>query len=532
VLKNYETEEISLIEESNYRDLSLPVGCQENYGQEKSKKTYEVSKSDEKFPYHHGSHYSNGGIVLHFMLRIEPFTLQSKILQGGAFDVPDRLFLSLDIAWKSTQSGYGDCKELIPELYYLPEIFLNKNKEDFNKRQNGHQVDTILLPPWAKKSVYKFLQIHRKALESQIVSEKLPSWINLIFGSHQDGEEARKSLNLFHPVTYDKFYKNILKNFEKNYHHSLSQQVQHFGQTPIKLFDHLHKSKQEVEIKETLVEKILKNTYFRSWIMNLNFCGKILINSNCLVVVKNLFAFKACLSEKQPDGNKEFELKGVKEYVNLLAGLTDDDRLVTCEQLSNCVNIHNLSGELLEKIRICSSKVTCLAAGTVIAVGCSDSSLTVIKENSIQLRLFGHLQSINDLVISEVYCSVISSTFQSILIHDYRSGDILTRIQQGGLKLACNNFGCICVENIEELSFWYINGDKIREKIAIKTDWWVLTGDFIWFCTGEKQLVADVYWDDEPKETVRKIEVGSELGYNEKADVLVWTNKNGELLRT
>jgi len=409
---------------------------------------------------------------------------------------------------------------------------LNKNKETFGTRQNGHLVDAIILPPWAKDSVFKFLQIHRKALESQIVTEKLPFWINLIFGSTQDGEEGRKSLNLFHPVTYDKLYKNILMSFDKNYHHSLIQQVQHFGQTPIKLFDNFHKGKQQAEVKETLAEKILRGRYFKSGNLNQNFCGKILLNFNYLVVIqKNRSAFKACISEKQLDGNKDFELKGLNDFEDFLAGLTDDDRLVTCEKLSNCLNIHNLSGELREKIRIGSSNVTCLAAGTVIAVGCSDSSLTVIKENSIQLRLFGHLQSLNDLVISEVFYSVISATFQSILIHDYRSGDILTRIQQGGLKLACNVFGCICVENTEELSFWYINGDNIRQKIVNKTEWWLLAGDCIWFSTGEKQLVADVYWDETPKETVEKIEVGSELSYNEKADVLVWSSKNGELLR-
>lgn len=534
VLKNFETSEINLSQESNYRDLSLPVACQNEYGREKSKKTYETSKNDDRYPYHHGSHYSNGGIVLHFMLRIEPYSQQSKNLQGGSFDVADRLFLSLEISWKGSQAGYGDCKELIPELFYLPEIFVNKNREDFSRRQNGHLVDNLLLPPWAKNSVFKFLQIHRKALESQIVSEKLPCWINLVFGSHQSRKEAETCFNLFHPVTYDFHYKNILMNCDKSLHQSFSQQVQHFGQTPIKLFENYHKSKKEILFKETLAEKLLRGESPSQYLLTkLRFYGKVLINSNYLVIVnKETPSFsKFSFNEKLPDSERELELKNIRYKNSFLAEITNDDRIITCEELSNCINIHNLSGDLIEKVRICSSSVTCLAAGPVIAVGCNDSSLTVLRGNTEHLRLFGHLQRIEVVIISEIFCSVISATNQSILIHDYRSGDILTHIQHGGSKLACNNFGCICVEFNNQLSFFYINGDEFRTKIEKNIDWWVLAGDCVWFSAEDKQFVGDVFWDHEPIETIKKIDVRSEFGYNEKLDIFVWIRKSMELLR-
>ena len=39
-------------------------------------------------------------------------------------------------------------------------------------------------------------------LESDYVRDNLPGWIDLIFGYKQQGEEARKAINIFHPATY------------------------------------------------------------------------------------------------------------------------------------------------------------------------------------------------------------------------------------------------------------------------------------------------------------------------------------------
>ena len=46
-----------------------------------------------KFLY--GSHYSNLGVVLFWLVRLEPFTSHLLTLQGGKFDHPERTFFSL-----------------------------------------------------------------------------------------------------------------------------------------------------------------------------------------------------------------------------------------------------------------------------------------------------------------------------------------------------------------------------------------------------------------------------------------------------
>ena len=44
-------------------------------------------------PFHYGTHFSSSMIVCHFLIRMEPFTHMFKTLQGGDWDLPDRLFM-------------------------------------------------------------------------------------------------------------------------------------------------------------------------------------------------------------------------------------------------------------------------------------------------------------------------------------------------------------------------------------------------------------------------------------------------------
>ena len=69
--------------------------------------------------------------------------------QDGSFDIPDRTFHSLETSYRlSSADSTTDVKELIPEFFYLPEMFLNLQGLDFGKKQSGDLVDNVVLPPW------------------------------------------------------------------------------------------------------------------------------------------------------------------------------------------------------------------------------------------------------------------------------------------------------------------------------------------------------------------------------------------------
>lgn len=62
------------------------------------------------------------------------YYIGTKILQGNKFDIADRLFYSLEDAYRCATNDITDVRELVPELFYMPELFLNVNHEDFGIR--------------------------------------------------------------------------------------------------------------------------------------------------------------------------------------------------------------------------------------------------------------------------------------------------------------------------------------------------------------------------------------------------------------
>uniref|UniRef100_A0AC34RIY4 Neurobeachin n=1 Tax=Panagrolaimus sp. JU765 TaxID=591449 RepID=A0AC34RIY4_9BILA len=238
ILANYTSEKLDLSEASNFRDLSKPIGAlsetRKKYFQERFN-----SWDDESIPpFHYGTHYSTQAFTLNWLFRIEPFTSYFLNLQNGKFDHSDRLFHSMAEAWEHCQRDTHDVKELIPELFYLSEMFYNNNNYDLGKREDGTNVGNIVLPPWAS-SPEEFVMIHRQALESDLVSCQLNQWIDLIFGYKQRGPEAVRATNVFYYLTYEGTVNlNAIENPQLR--QSLEQQILNFGQTPVQLMTDPH----------------------------------------------------------------------------------------------------------------------------------------------------------------------------------------------------------------------------------------------------------------------------------------------------
>ena len=132
--------------------------------------------------YHFGTHYSAQAIVFQFLIRVYPFTKGAIELQSGKFDIADRLFFSLEETFKNATEEMTDVRELVPEFFFLPELFLNKEKHDFGHQQTEERVNNVNLPTWCFNDPYIFVARHRQALESDHVSRNIHNWIDLIFG--------------------------------------------------------------------------------------------------------------------------------------------------------------------------------------------------------------------------------------------------------------------------------------------------------------------------------------------------------------
>ena len=237
VLSDYTSETIDLSDPDVYRDLSKPVGALNPERLEGLLQRYRDLASfgfteNERFLY--GSHYSSPGVVLHYLLRQEPFTSMAIELQSGRFDCPDRLFFDVASCWKSCLTSTSDVKELIPEMFSCPEIFLNTNAFPLGRTQEDRSISNVGLPPWAKGSAYEFVRIQRLALESEHVSKNLHHWIDLIFGFKQRGPEAELAHNVFHYLSYEGTV-DIDKITDEVERQAAESHIQNFGQTPSQL---------------------------------------------------------------------------------------------------------------------------------------------------------------------------------------------------------------------------------------------------------------------------------------------------------
>ncbi|NXD50941.1 NBEA protein, partial [Corvus moneduloides] len=259
VLTNYESEELDLTLPGNFRDLSKPIGALNPKRAVFYAERYETWEDDQTPPYHYNTHYSTSTSTLAWLVRIEPFTTFFLNANDGKFDHPDRTFSSVARSWRNSQRDTSDVKELIPEFYYLPEMFVNSNGYNLGIREDEIVVNDVDLPPWAKKPE-DLVRINRMALESEFVSCQLHQWIDLIFGYKQRGPEAVRALNVFHYLTYegsvnlDSITDPVLREIPeayfirdphtflltKDFIKAMEAQIQNFGQTPSQLLIEPH----------------------------------------------------------------------------------------------------------------------------------------------------------------------------------------------------------------------------------------------------------------------------------------------------
>lgn len=239
ILADYSSETLDFNKSSTFRDLSKPVGALDAKRFEVFEDRYR-SFSDPDIPsFYYGSHYSSMGIVLFYLLRLEPFTALHRNLQGGKFDHADRLFHSIGGTYRNCLSNTSDVKELIPEFFYMPEFLINSNSYHFGVKQDGERIADICLPPWAKGCAEEFVSKNREALESEYVSSNLHQWIDLVFGYKQRGKPAVEAANIFYYLTYEDAVDLDTMDDELQ-RSAIEDQIANFGQTPIQLFRKKH----------------------------------------------------------------------------------------------------------------------------------------------------------------------------------------------------------------------------------------------------------------------------------------------------
>uniref|UniRef100_A0A803W0N7 Neurobeachin-like protein 2 n=1 Tax=Ficedula albicollis TaxID=59894 RepID=A0A803W0N7_FICAL len=257
ILRDYTSEELDLNNPAVFRDLSKPIGVVNEKNAKTVKEKYENFEDPlgmiDKF--HYGTHYSNAAGVMHYLIRVEPFTTLHIQLQSGRFDCADRQFHSIPATWQALMDNPNDVKELIPEFFYFPEFLENQNGFNLGQLQMSKEVvNDVVLPKWAH-SPEDFIYKHRKALESEYVSAHLHEWIDLIFGYKQRGPAAVEALNVFYYCTYEGAVDLDALTDEKE-RKALEGMINNFGQTPCQLLKEPHPQRLSAE---EVVQRLTKS---------------------------------------------------------------------------------------------------------------------------------------------------------------------------------------------------------------------------------------------------------------------------------
>ena len=456
VLSDYTSSTLDLNQKNIYRALEKPMAVQE-----KKNELHYVNNYNEllggvkqatlnKEPYHYGSHYSNSGTVLHFLVRLPPFTKMLLHYQDRNFDLPDRTFHSLHTTWRLASSeSTTDVKELIPEFFFLPEFLINSQGFNFGIRQNGEVVNNVFLPPWCKGDPRKFILIHRQALESNYVTENLPRWIDLVFGFKQTGKAAVDAINVFHPATYSGFDLEAITDPVERI--AWETMVKTYGQTPKQLFKTPHpmpiRSLQNSDSISHLSLPHLTNAYSYGYnykeVKGLkwgyfpgspNESEPVILFRQLLSNTKEIISYLAPLPTNDiigiPDNttcllhlskNKEgWNFNGCR--IALISwGYSDGIIRIKLKNESPMLPLYTIS--LLDPVTICASELGC----NNLWMGHSSGNITVykfkfasdqdhVKFDDLPIALQGHKKSVTHIAISRAYSLVATTGLDGIII--------------------------------------------------------------------------------------------------------------------
>ena len=201
-------------------------------------------------------HYSNPVYTGNYLLRIFPYSLISIELQGDGFDSPNRQFYSVKKALYNILSQKTDLREFIPELYYFPDLFINKNNLNLGKLVTGEEIDNLYIEAKSESYLdkYKFMEESKKYFLNDNELD-LSSWIDLIFGINQE----MKKENGREYYSKDKYIRLNYKEQKEDINNPIHLELVEFGIQPIKIFEEKFPDLRKINNNDVSVTSNLMN---------------------------------------------------------------------------------------------------------------------------------------------------------------------------------------------------------------------------------------------------------------------------------
>ncbi|PNJ31849.1 NBEAL2 isoform 5, partial [Pongo abelii] len=467
VLQDYVSPALDLSNPAVFRDLSKPIGVVNPKHAQLVREKYESFEDPagtiDKF--HYGTHYSNAAGVMHYLIRVEPFTSLHVQLQSGRFDCSDRQFHSVAAAWQARLESPADVKELIPEFFYFPDFLENQNGFDLGCLQlTNEKVGDVVLPPWAS-SPEDFIQQHRQALESEYVSAHLHEWIDLIFGYKQRGPAAEEALNVFYYCTYEGAV-DLDHVTDERERKALEGIISNFGQTPCQLLKEPHPTRLSAEEAAHRLAHLDTNSpsIFQHLDQLKAFFAEVTVSASGLLGTHSWLPYDRNISNyfsfsKDPTmGSHKTQrllsgpwVPGSGVSGQALAVAPDGKLLFSGGHWDGSLRVTALPrGKLLSQLSRHLDVVTCLAldtCGIYLISGSRDTTCMVwrllhqgglsvgLAPKPVQV-LYGHGAAVSCVAIStELDMAVSGSEDGTVIIHTVRRGQFVAALRPPGATL-------------------------------------------------------------------------------------------------
>ena len=458
------------------RDLENHIGFQivtKNSENRKKKiinifesKKYELENDliNEENAYYFESNFSNIKYTCNYLLRIFPYTFMAIELQGDGFDYHKNLFTNIEDTFYSISCKENDLRELIPEFFYFPEIFLNINLLNFNlnkdnENNDSNYINDVKLPQefLIKNNIIKnkdnninhsndsnssnddkeekfyfyckFISKMRKILENNYL--KILKWKDLIFGEKQKflGSSLILEKNrLFKPesyITFDSEKKDILKNESKS--KEIMNSIE-FGILPTQIINIKNNIEIDLDEKLSYINKNDKINYIK----------------NNIAKNKNLF-----YSLKNEKEKEEIICFNIKDDINSIYNININKKKSKIEIIYD--NNRKIKREFYENISLIKYFHYNKRLNMLI-ISSSDGFLLLYMLPGKLINVIKHPKK-NNYFIAAFLCS---NPFPCIIAYDFID-NFFYSFSLNGLFIKKINLNDFCIKSIE---FFPLIGDE------------------------------------------------------------------------
>ena len=209
IIKDYK----DIYNKDNYRNMFYPMAVQNPEILENVKKNYNEFYKQDEYNSYFCKHYSTSLYINNFLMRIDPFINNQIKVQGNKLEVAERQIESFQDLCDMFLTDGTDNMELLPEIFLMPEIFLNLNYCWFGIIKNKNLGKNILINNIKLencfKSIQEFITFHQEKLNSNDISLNINKWIDNIFGENQITDK-KNVINSYQKECYEKYMKDII----------------------------------------------------------------------------------------------------------------------------------------------------------------------------------------------------------------------------------------------------------------------------------------------------------------------------------